>query len=163
MKRALFALPFFAVMAAAPATAQNPTQIASVKAGAKACVACNLFQADFAYLELDGRNFAKARLRQADLTVATANGASFTGADLSIVNAFGARFSGARMNNANLADGTFVGAHFEGANLAGARLERANFSGADLSLAKGLSQIQLNQACGDANTSLPAGMTIPSC
>ena len=54
---------------ASPAPAQNPAQIARVKAGA-ACPRCNLFQADLTNADLKGRNLAGARLRQADLSAA---------------------------------------------------------------------------------------------
>jgi uncharacterized protein YjbI with pentapeptide repeats len=151
------------VAAVQPAAAQNPTQIKAVKDGARACVGCNLFQADFAYLDVSGRDLAKARLRQADLTVITADRTNFDGADLSIANAFGARFEGASLRNANLETGAFVGAFFGGANFAGASLTGANFSGAELADARGLTRDQLATACGDGATTLPAGFTIPSC
>jgi uncharacterized protein YjbI with pentapeptide repeats len=47
--------------------AQNSSQIAKVRAGAN-CPGCNLFQADLSNLTLSGKNLAKARLRQADLS-----------------------------------------------------------------------------------------------
>jgi uncharacterized protein YjbI with pentapeptide repeats len=47
--------------------------------------------------------------------------------------------------------------------MSGAVLTGANFSGAELQDALGLTQAQLNEACGDATTQLPAGMTIPRC
>jgi uncharacterized protein YjbI with pentapeptide repeats len=37
----------------------------------------------------------------------------------------------------------------------------ARFEGTDLSLVKDLTQAQLDTACGDANTKLPAGLTVP--
>jgi uncharacterized protein YjbI with pentapeptide repeats len=166
--------PLFAALAivalAAPALAQPITSEAerartvdSVKQGRQSCANCDLFQAEFSYLELSNRNFSGARLRQADLDIASFNNVRFNGADLSVVNAFGARFTAASFVGANLAQGNFVGAHFESANLARARLDGAIFSGADLSEARGLTQAQLNRACGDAATRLPAGLTIPAC
>ena len=38
-----------------------------------------------------------------------------------------------------------------------------NLSGADLSGARGLTQRQLNEACGDSATRLPSGLTVPAC
>lgn len=154
-----------AVAQAQPITseAQRARTIASVLEGRMACVSCDLFQADFGYQDLHHRNFAGARLRDAVLTVATLDHANLTGADLSVVKAFGARFEHANFTRANLTDANAVGAYFGGARLTGATLTGAVLSGADLSLAIGLTQAQLNRACGDETTALPAGMTIPAC
>lgn len=168
LKQALFGFAALALawpVAAEPITtpAQRERTIATVKKGQRFCRACDLFQADFAYADLRGRDFAGARLRQADLQAAELDNVRFTGADLTIVNAFAARFSGANFTGANLFRGNFVGAHFEGAILAGANLGEAIFSGADLSAARGLTQSQISNACGDETTLLPLGMTIPAC
>jgi uncharacterized protein YjbI with pentapeptide repeats len=56
-----------------------------------------------------------------------------------------------------------VGTYLEGANFSGARLTGTNFSGAEMGRARGLSQGQLNGACGDGATELPAGLRIPAC
>ena len=127
---------------AAPASAQNAGQIANVRAGAN-CPRCNLFQADLSGKVLKGRNLAGARLRQADLSLAEMNRTSFAGGDLRDVNFYG---------------GVFGGANFRGATLAG-----ANFSGAEMDRAVGLTQAQLNRACGDASTRLPRGLSVPAC
>jgi uncharacterized protein YjbI with pentapeptide repeats len=57
-----------------------------------------------------------------------------------------------------LVGGSFNGAKFKNANLA-----KANFSGSDLSTATGLTQAQLDAACGDAETRLPKGLSLPAC
>jgi uncharacterized protein YjbI with pentapeptide repeats len=159
MKRLLIAV---LLAAATPAAAQNPVQIAHAKAGAS-CPGCNLFQADFANAELKGRSFAHARLRQADMTAATLSHASFAGADLRDVNAYGALFGGADFSGANLANASFVGAYVEGADFRGAHLEGVNFSGAEMSRAVGLTQRQLDPACGDAATVPPRGLHLRPC
>jgi uncharacterized protein YjbI with pentapeptide repeats len=147
---------------AAPAVAQNMTQISATKGG-KSCVGCNLFQADFSNLEMKGRNFSSARIRQANLSLATMNRTNFSGADLRDVDAFGGVFSSSNFAGANMENSTWVGAFLEGSNFRGANLAGANFSGAELVRASGLTQAQLNAACGDQATTLPAGMTIPAC
>jgi uncharacterized protein YjbI with pentapeptide repeats len=76
---------------------------------------------------------------------------------------FGMRATRANFAGANLSGASLVGAHFGGARLAGAALTGANASGAEMAEALGLTQDQLNTACGDATTTLPAGMTIPRC
>jgi uncharacterized protein YjbI with pentapeptide repeats len=159
MKR-LLALAF--LLAAAPAMAQNAGQIAHAKAGAS-CPGCNLFQADLQNTQLKSRNFARARLRQADMSAAIMNRTSFAGGDLRDVNAYGAVFTGTNFAGANLTNATFVGAYLQGANLRGAHLEGVNFSGAEMDRAVGLTQAQLNGACGDESTHLPRGLHLKGC
>jgi uncharacterized protein YjbI with pentapeptide repeats len=142
--------------------AERDATAARVRAGAS-CAACDLFQIDLAYQNIAGRNFAGARIRQADLTIAIADRANFAGANLSLTNMFGMRATRANFTGANLSGASMVGAHLGGARLSGAALTGANASGAEMSDALGLTQEQLNTACGDATTTLPAGMTIPRC
>ena len=52
---------------------------------------------------------------------------------------------------------------FLNANLAGTDMESAVITGADLSLARGLTQAQLDAACGDEMTRLPPGLEIKEC
>jgi uncharacterized protein YjbI with pentapeptide repeats len=75
-------------------------------------------------------------------------GAQLAGVGLSRAHLLGANLAGAMLNWANLS-----GAGFLGANLAGAELSRA-----DLSETLGLSQRQLDAACGDGSTQLPEGL-----
>ena len=161
MKSAL-ALLLAAALAAGPALAQNAGQIARAKDGAS-CPGCNLFQADFANAQLKGKNFARARLRQADMSASIMNHSSFAGGDLRDVNAYGALFSGANLAGADLTNATFVGAYLEGANLRGDKVGGTNFSGAEMDRAIGLTQAQLNAACGDDSTKLPPGLHLKFC
>jgi len=131
--------------------------------GGASCAGCDLFQIDLAYQSVAGRDFTGARIRQADLSLATADRARFRGANLSLTNFFGARLSGADLSDANLEGATLVGAYLGGARFGGAVLTGANLSGAELADAVGLTQSQLSTACGDAATTLPAGMTVPAC
>ena len=147
---------------AAPAVAQNAGQIDRARSGAS-CPHCNLFQADFSSHRLTGRNFAGARLRQADLSAAVMNHTVFAGGDLRDVNAYGGVFSGAVFSGADLTHASFVGTYLQGANFTGAKLIGTNFSGAEMSHARGLSQHQLQDACGDEATTLPPGLRIPHC
>jgi len=147
---------------AAPAFAQNAGQIASVRRGAS-CSGCNLFQGDFSGLEARGLNLSRSRLRQADLSLSVMNRTRFNGADLRDVEGYGGVFSGSSFAGANLTNASFVGAYLEGANFAGATLSGTNLSGAQLARATGLTQSQLNQACGDASTILPGSLRIRAC
>jgi uncharacterized protein YjbI with pentapeptide repeats len=147
---------------ALPALAQNAAQIGHARAGAS-CPGCNLFQADFGGARLEGRNFAGARLRQADLSASVMNHTNFAHGDLRDVNAYGAVFSSADFAGANLANASFVGAYLQGSNFAGANLSGTNLSGAEMDHARGLTQHQLEGACGDEATTLPAGLRVRSC
>ncbi|MDQ1153746.1 pentapeptide repeat-containing protein [Brevundimonas sp. SORGH_AS_0993] len=164
MKRTIrLGLAAAAVLAfAAPAWAQNAGQIASVRRGAS-CSGCNLFQADFSGLDARGLNLSRSRLRQADLSLSIMNRTRFNGADLRDVEAYGGVFSGSSFAGTNLTNASFVGAYLEGANFSGATLSGTNLSGAQLARATGLTQSQLNRACGDASTILPGSLRIRAC
>ena len=156
------AMAAFVAFVARPALAQNAAQIEHARGGAS-CPRCNLFQADFSNLEMKGRDFAGARLRQADFSAAVMNHTTFAGGDLRDLNAYGAVLSGASFAGANLTNASFVGAYLEGANFRGATLDGVNFSGAEMARAVGLTQGQLNGACGDAATTLPRGLRLRGC
>lgn len=161
MKQVLAALSL-AIAAGAPALAQNAGEIARVQAGAS-CTGCNLFQADLAYRNLPGVDLSGSRLRQSDLSLSTMNNARLAQADLSIANLFGGRFTGVSFAGANLERATLVGGYFGGADFSGANLTGANISGAEMERARGLTQSQLNAACGDASTRLPGTLRVPAC
>jgi hypothetical protein len=124
----------------------------------------NLSHAALSDANLSGTDLSGAILSNADLT-----GARLTKADLSGANLFGANLSGTDLSGANLGNADLFGARLVKANLSnadltGARLVKANLSGANLSGAnllgaRGLTQTQLDEACGDANTKLPEGFT----
>ena len=161
MKTALIA--FTASLAiAAPAVAQNATQIAKVQGGGS-CAHCNLFQADFGNRVLKNRNMAGSRLRQSDMSLSVLTHSDLSHTDLRDVNGYGALFGNVNFAGADMTNATFVGSYLEGANFHGAKLGGANFSGAEMATAHGLSQSQLNAACGDEKTTLPHGLLIPAC
>lgn len=142
--------------------AERDAIAARVRAGAS-CAACDLFQIDLAYQNVSARDFSHSRVRQSNFTVAVADRVDFRGANLSLANLFGIRAGRADFTDANLEGATLVGGHFGGARFSGAVLTGANLSGAELADAIGLTQAQLNTACGDATTALPAGLTVPAC
>ena len=144
------------------AAAQDAAQIARVKAG-QSCAKSNLFQADLSNAEGKKQNLEASRLRQSNFALSTYDDVNLKGANLSVSNLFGARFNRADFSNVNLKRAIAVGTYFGSSNFAGATLTGANFSGADLAIARGLTQSQLNLACGDASTRLPKGKTIPTC
>ena len=174
MKRAALFACLLAL--AAPAFAQAPSATggpvttqgdrdaiaARVRSGAS-CAGCDLFQINLAYQSVAGRDFSGSRIRQADLSLATADRANFHNANLSLTNFFGARLTGADLRDANLEGAILVGTFLGGARMSGAVLDGATLSGAELADAVGLTQTHLNTACGDATTTLPTGFTVPAC
>ena len=114
-------------------------------------------------MEVRGLNLAGARLRQADLSLTVMNRTRFSRADMRDVEAYGGVFSGSNFAGADLTNASFVGAYLDGSTMSGAKLSGTNLSGAQLARAIGLTQGQLNQACGDDATVLPSGLRIPAC
>ena len=153
-----YALAVFAF----PATAQNAAEIAKAESG-ESCSGCNLFQADLSYTEMRNLSFSGARLRQSDMSLATMDGVNFSAANLSIANLYGGRFTGANFENADLTDATLVGGSFINADFSNANLTNANLSGAEMSKSIGLTQGQLDLACGDETTQLPSGLKVQQC
>jgi uncharacterized protein YjbI with pentapeptide repeats len=74
----------------------------------------------------------------------------------------GADLSGASFRLSNVARARFAGARMAGTDLTQAFLFAARFEGTDLSGVKGLTQSQLDVACGDAKTKIPSGLKRPS-
>jgi hypothetical protein len=104
-----------------------------------------------------------------NLVNANLRGAILVGANLSEAFLDGANLRGAILVGANLSDAVLMNANLTSANLALANLSgaipyRANLSGANLR-GNGLTQMQLDktEACGDADTKLPEGLTIKPC
>jgi hypothetical protein len=73
-----------------------------------------------------------------------------------------ANLSRANLSRANLSRANLNGADLIGANLSDAYLNDANVNGANLIGAKGISQSQLDQACG-VDVRLPPGLTVKPC
>jgi uncharacterized protein YjbI with pentapeptide repeats len=128
----------------------------------------NLSDANFIGADLSGANLSSANLSGAELTRANLSdagliGANLSGADLSIANLSNAWLGNANLglSGADLSGAILFRADLRHANLSGAILTGANLSGADLSGARELTQTQLDEACGDANTKPPEGLKPP--
>ena len=106
-----------------------------------------------------------AKLAGSDLRHADAVGAFLVKADLRKAKLQKANLIGAKLQKANLQFAKLQGANLQFANLQGADLRGvylkgtplwgAKIQGADFSLAKGLTEKQLDRACGDEKTKLP--------
>jgi uncharacterized protein YjbI with pentapeptide repeats len=117
------------------------------------------FRTSFVKADLKGANFAKSEMQRADFTGAVLTGADFTKSELGRATFTEAELTGTKFGFANLARADFRGAKFEGAlDFAQAYLYRTRLEGLDLSKATGLEQWQVDLACGDDKTVLPAGI-----
>jgi uncharacterized protein YjbI with pentapeptide repeats len=123
------------------------------------------------------RRFATQIHAQRDGAVCIGEDAGLKHAHLEGANLWGAHLERALLGGAHLQRAICIGAYLEGANLiwahldgadlAFAHLEYANLSGAHLDgaqlwAAEGLTQAQIDQARGDAATTLPPGLTRPA-
>ena len=143
-----FSLLLAGSAALSQAQAFDPAAVASIRAGHHDCPRCRLAHADLSktcvkHGNLDGADFAGAKLVMMCMSYGDYRNASFRDANL----------SGANLAHASLT----------GADLTGARLTITSIKGADLHLAKGLTQAQIDQACGDAETKLPEGLRVKLC
>jgi uncharacterized protein YjbI with pentapeptide repeats len=79
------------------------------------------------------------------------------------MNCSGCNLSEASFRNTDLSHVDISGAILANADLTGAKLTLANIQGADLSTAKGLTQSQIDRACGDHTTKLPSRLHVQFC
>ena len=124
--------------------------------------------ADLTGAWFDNASLSGARFDNADLSQARFNGASLDGTRFDGASLDGTRFDGAdlilaRFEGANLFEARFKGADLSDARFDGAKFFVTRFEGANLETAKGLTQLQLNSACGDQHTRLPDGFSIRKC
>ena len=152
--RALLALSILTLLAVpalfltGPAVAADSAAVAKIKGGIVDCVAC----------DLTGADLSNTCVKQHDL-----HGADFTGADASLMCMSFADFTGARFRNTELSGANMAGAKMDGADLTGAKTSITSFLGTDLRRVKGLTQAQIDVACGDARTKLPPGLRVHFC
>jgi uncharacterized protein YjbI with pentapeptide repeats len=121
------------------------------------------YRANLSGIKAQGASFYSAELQRANLSEADLTGADFSKAELSRTNFAKSTLTGVRFSLANLARAKFAGTTFEGPiAFDNAFLFLTRIEGLDLSEATGLTQEQVAIACGDAKTTLPAGLTAPA-
>jgi uncharacterized protein YjbI with pentapeptide repeats len=130
------------------AQAADPAAVARIHGGIVDCVGC----------DLKGADLANTCVKEHDL-----HGADFTGANASLMCMSFANFTGVSFKDADLAGANMAGAKMKGADLTGAKTSITSFLGTDLRHVKGLTQAQLDAACGNAKTKLPPGLKIHTC
>jgi hypothetical protein len=113
--------------------------------------------ASLLYADLSSAYLSRADLRRANLHGADLGRAVLERADLRAANLT------ADLRGAILVYADLRGALLDGAVLAGAILRGANLSGASLGGVKGLTQAQLDTACGDGDTKLGPPLKIKPC
>ena len=143
-----WALPHPAHAAVATPAQFRAADVASIRSGKHDCPHCELAGADLTntcvkHGNLEGADFDRANAVLMCMSYADFRGATFRKTDL----------SGANLAHANL----------DGADLSGAVMSITSLKGTDLTRAKGLTQHQLDEACGDAETKVPAGMKVKIC
>ncbi len=118
---------------------------------------------DFQGATLSGAEISKGaiidtNLRGANLSRIIALASSFEGSDLSLAYLDGANLTGSNFKNTVLVNTKFGTANINAVQFDGARME-----GARLADVQGLTQGQLDLACGDGKTELPVDLTIKYC
>jgi uncharacterized protein YjbI with pentapeptide repeats len=144
----ILALLALSIGQAMSAPAYDAAAVARIHGGIVDCVGCNL----------QGADLTKTCVKAHDLHGADFDGANAVLMCMSFANFTDATFRGTDLSGANLAH-----AKLDGANLSGAVMDATSLKGTDLTKAVGLTQKQLNQACGDADTKAPAGLKVHIC
>lgn len=139
------------------------SSLAGAKAGKANFARIEAYRTSFAGIAAEGASFASAELQRADFSAAQLTGADFEKAELARANFGKAVITGSRFPLANLSRADFSGASFEGPlDFTGAFLFLTRIEGLDLSAATGLEQWQIELACGNDQTKLPAGLSLPA-
>jgi uncharacterized protein YjbI with pentapeptide repeats len=112
---------------------------------------------DLRHADASGAFLVNAKLSRVGLSDADLREADFRGADLRVADLSGADLGGADFRGADLSGADLSGAHLY------SRVGGPDLSYANISWARGLTQAQLDEACGDDETQLPEGLTIRPC
>jgi uncharacterized protein YjbI with pentapeptide repeats len=148
-----FLLLAFCLATIAPALAMSahhsdPAAVASIRAGNHDCAHCELAYAD---------------LTNTCVKHGNVEGADFEGATLVLMCMSYANFKDSNFAHADLSGANLAHANVDGADFDGASLSITSLKGTDLRRAKGLTQNQVDLACSDAETKLPAGLVPHLC
>ena len=150
MSKFLFALALLAsgLVPAAAAPTYDAAAVARIHGGIVDCPGCNLAGADLTNTCVKAHNLT---------------GANFDGATAVLMCMSYANFSNATFRKTDLSGANLAHADLDGADLSGAVMTITSLKGTDLTRTKGLTQGQLDAACGDAETRVPAGLKVHLC
>jgi hypothetical protein len=126
----------------------NAADVASIKSGHHNCPHC----------QLAGADLSNTCVKHGNL-----EGADFEGVTAVLMCMSYANFTAVNFRNADLSGANLAHAILDGADFTNAKLAITSFKGTDLTRAKGLTQHQLDEACGDADTKAPAGLSVHTC
>ena len=125
-------------------------------------VQATAYRTNFSAAKLVGADLSKAELIRANFKSADLTNANLERAELLRITLEGATLTGANLTSTDLSRATLGKAKLGGTKFAHARMFQARLEDADLTAAVGLTQAQLDTACGNAQTRLPAGLKPPS-
>ncbi|MGJ8559026.1 MAG: pentapeptide repeat-containing protein [Litorimonas sp.] len=123
----------------------------------------NLSHSSMRQANLHRAEMARGVFHDNDFQSANLIGASAASVDFTRSNFDRARMDNINLTGATLDAGQFTGVRFGFANFEDATLLDTNFSDADLTHVVGLTQVQLDTACGNMNTRLPDGLSLSYC
>lgn len=138
------------------------TSIAGAKADGADFTKAEAYRSDFSGISAVGANFSAAEMQRTNFSKSILQDANFEKAELGRTNFSITILTNARFSVANLSRANFRGALLDGKpDFGRAFMFLTRIEGVNLSTATGLSQDQLDLACGDDSTVLPAGLTRP--
>jgi uncharacterized protein YjbI with pentapeptide repeats len=129
-------------------TAPDRAAVNSIKAGNHDCPHCMLA----------GANLDNTCVKNGNL-----EGADFSNVHAVLMCMSYANFTNVSFRDANLSGANLAHANLTGADFTGAKLAITSFKGTDLTKTKGLTQAQLDRACSDKDTKVPAGLKAHIC
>jgi len=112
--------------------------------------------------EFQAVDMTKSMFFRAVFTEAVFRDVNFSKAEFSRANFTGALLENTSLEYSNMSRAVFLAAKFKNVNLGNAWTYLTDFSGVDLTGTTGLTQQQLDQACGDSGTVLPDGLARPA-
>jgi uncharacterized protein YjbI with pentapeptide repeats len=136
----------------------GPARISLAPAYGGVCEDCDLSGRILAGAKMSNSNFSGSNFSHAVLARADA-----TGSDFEEARCPRAVFENAMLAHSDARRAVFRHADFTRANVTHMNFEDADIGGADLRNAEGLTQAQLDAACGDRLTRVPRGMRVRSC
>ena len=123
----------------------------------------NLSHSTMRQANLHRAELARGVFRDNDFQSANLIGASAPSVDFTRSNFDRARLDNVNLSGATLDAGQFTGVRFGFADMTDATMDTTNLSDADLTHVVGLTQGQLDTACGNMNTRLPDGLSLNYC
>lgn len=119
-------------------------------------------RANFKDANLVGVHLEKSELLRADFSGANLENADLSKAELGRAVFVEANLAGVDLSFTNIARANFVGAELKNVDFTRAYTYLSRMEGVDLSKTIGLTQTQLELACGDDDTVLPNGLEAPA-